>query len=126
MKSKDSNSQKSVSYQKEDGRGHARPSFFWYGDDNLDLKVCFLVTHLINLLHGVRVEVVGALRLRTTGVVFFLSDMYLKFFKVAHKAFEVLPRSLMIFHIIGIISAKNISIFIMQIASGNWECPLPN
>ncbi len=27
-KSKDSNSKKSVSYQKKDGRGHARPSFF--------------------------------------------------------------------------------------------------
>ncbi len=25
--------EKSVSYQKEDGRGHARPSFFWYDND---------------------------------------------------------------------------------------------
>ena len=41
-KSKDSNSKKSVSYQKKDGRGHVRPSFFWYNDDK-DLKVCFLV-----------------------------------------------------------------------------------
>ncbi len=37
-----SNSEKSVSYQKKDGRGHARPSFFWYDNDK-DLKVCFLV-----------------------------------------------------------------------------------
>ncbi len=36
MKSKDSNSKKSVSYQKKDGRGHDK-----------DLKVNFLVTHLI-------------------------------------------------------------------------------
>ncbi len=27
---------KSVSNQKKDGRGHARPSFFWY-DNNKDL-----------------------------------------------------------------------------------------
>ncbi len=42
MKSKDSNSKKSVSYQKKDGRmsyqkkdgrGHVRPSFFWYDND---------------------------------------------------------------------------------------------
>ncbi len=45
MKSKDSNSKKSVSYQKNDGRGHARPSFFWYDNDK-DLKVCFLVTRV--------------------------------------------------------------------------------
>ncbi len=32
-------------YQKKDGRGHVRPSFFWYDNDK-DLKVCFLVTHL--------------------------------------------------------------------------------
>ncbi len=38
----ESNSEKSVSYQKKDGRGHARPSFFWYDNDK-DLKVCFLV-----------------------------------------------------------------------------------
>ncbi len=38
--------EKSVSYQKKDGRGHARPSFFWYDNDK-DLKVCFLVTHLM-------------------------------------------------------------------------------
>ncbi len=33
MKSKDSNSKKSVSYQKKDGCGHARPSFFWCDND---------------------------------------------------------------------------------------------
>ncbi len=33
MKSKDSNSKKSVSYQKKDGRGY---------DNDKDLKVCFL------------------------------------------------------------------------------------
>ncbi len=43
MKSKDSNSKKSVSYQKKGERGHARPSFFWYDNDK-DLKVCFFVT----------------------------------------------------------------------------------
>ncbi len=37
----------SVSYQKKDGRGHARPSFFWYDNDR-DLKVCFLVTRVIS------------------------------------------------------------------------------
>ena len=45
MKSKDSNSKKSVSYQKKDGWGHARPSFFWYDNDK-DHKVCFLVTRV--------------------------------------------------------------------------------
>ena len=35
----------SVSYQKKDGRGHARPSFFWYDNDK-ELKVCFLVTRV--------------------------------------------------------------------------------
>ena len=45
MKSKDSNSKKSVSYQKKDGRGDARHSLFWY--DNVKvLKVCFLVTQV--------------------------------------------------------------------------------
>ncbi len=44
MKSKQSNSKKSVSYQKKDGRGHARPSFFGY--DNDKDKVCFLVPHV--------------------------------------------------------------------------------
>ncbi len=38
MKSKESNSKKSVSY-------HACPSFFWY-DNEKDLKVCFLVAHV--------------------------------------------------------------------------------
>ncbi len=38
MKSKDSNSKKSVSYQKKDGCGHTRPSFFWYDNDK-DLKM---------------------------------------------------------------------------------------
>ncbi len=38
--------EKSVSYQKKDGRGHARPSFLWYDNDK-DLKVYFLVTHVI-------------------------------------------------------------------------------
>ncbi len=46
MMSAESNSKKSVSYQKKDGRGHARPSFFWYDNDK-DLKVCFLVTHVL-------------------------------------------------------------------------------
>ena len=46
MKSKDSNSKKQVSYQKHDGRGHARPAFFWY-DNEKDLKVCFLVTRIM-------------------------------------------------------------------------------
>ncbi len=32
--------------QKKDGRGHEHPSYFWYDNDK-DLKVCFLVTHLI-------------------------------------------------------------------------------
>ena len=37
-----------MSYQKEDGRGHVPPSFFWYDNDflELDLKVCVLVTHI--------------------------------------------------------------------------------
>ncbi len=43
--SAESNSEKSVSYQKKDGRGHARPSFFWYDNDN-DLKVYFLMTRI--------------------------------------------------------------------------------
>ncbi len=30
MVSEESNSEKSVSYQKKDGHGHVRPSFFWY------------------------------------------------------------------------------------------------
>ncbi len=34
-----------MSCQKKDGRGHARPSFFWYDNDK-DLKVCFLVTRV--------------------------------------------------------------------------------
>ncbi len=46
MKSKDSNSKKSVSYQKKDGRGHVHSSFFCYDNDK-DLKVCFLVTCII-------------------------------------------------------------------------------
>ncbi len=46
MKSKESNSKKSVSYQKKDGRGHARPSFFWYDNDK-DLKVCSFVTRVM-------------------------------------------------------------------------------
>ncbi len=49
MKSKDSNSKRSVSYQKKDGRGHARPSFFWYDNDK-DLKVCFVVTCITYVL----------------------------------------------------------------------------
>ncbi len=48
MKSKDSDSKKSVSYQKKDGHIHAHPSFFWYDNDK-DLKVCFLVTRVIFL-----------------------------------------------------------------------------
>ena len=36
-----------MSYQKKDGRGHARPSFFWYDNDK-DLKVCFPVTCHLN------------------------------------------------------------------------------
>ena len=46
MMSAESNSEKSVSYQKKDGRGHARPSFFGYENDK-DLKVCFLMTRVI-------------------------------------------------------------------------------
>ena len=46
MKSKDSNSKKSVSYQKKDGCGHVRPSFFWHDNDK-DLQVCYLMTHII-------------------------------------------------------------------------------
>ncbi len=46
--SKDLNSKKSVSYQKKDGPGHAYPSFFCYDNDK-DLKVRFLVTHLISI-----------------------------------------------------------------------------
>ncbi len=38
--------EKSVSYQKKDGRDHARPAFFWYDNDK-DLKICFLVTRVI-------------------------------------------------------------------------------
>ncbi len=37
--------EKSVSYQKKDGRGHACPSFFWYDNDK-DLKVYFPVTRV--------------------------------------------------------------------------------
>ena len=47
MKSKDSNSEQSVSYEKKDGHGHARPFFFWY-DNGKDLKVYFLVMHVIS------------------------------------------------------------------------------
>ncbi len=43
MKSKDSNSKKSVSYQKKNGRG-----FFWYDNDK-DLKACFLVTRVTSV-----------------------------------------------------------------------------
>ncbi len=35
--------EKSVSFHKKDGCGHAHPSFFGY-DNGKDLKVCFLVT----------------------------------------------------------------------------------
>ena len=45
MKSKDSNFKKSASYQKKDGRSHARPRFFWYDNDK-DLKIYFLVAHI--------------------------------------------------------------------------------
>ncbi len=55
MKSKDSNSKKSVSYQKKDGRGHARPSFFGYDNDK-DLKVCFLVTQVMFGLSLIQLE----------------------------------------------------------------------
>ncbi len=51
MKSKDSNSKKSVSYKKKDGPGHGYPSFFLYDNDK-DLKVCFLMTHLNYILHS--------------------------------------------------------------------------
>ena len=43
--SAESNSEKSVSYQKKEGRGNVCPSFFWYDNDK-DLKVCFLVTRV--------------------------------------------------------------------------------
>ncbi len=46
MMSAESNPEKSVSYKKKDGRGHACPSFFWYDNDK-DLKVCFLVTRAV-------------------------------------------------------------------------------
>ncbi len=36
----------SVSYQKKDGRGHVRSSFFWY-DNNGEIKVRFLVMRVI-------------------------------------------------------------------------------
>ncbi len=49
MMSAELNSEKSVSYQKKDGRGHACPSFFWYDNDK-DLKVYFLVTRITRLL----------------------------------------------------------------------------
>ncbi len=55
MMSAESNSEKSVSYQKKDGCGHARPSFFWYDNDK-DLKVCFLVTHVIYVSHRQRIK----------------------------------------------------------------------
>ncbi len=48
MMSAESNSEKSVSYQKKDGRGHARPPFFGY-DNNKDLEVYFLVTRVTTL-----------------------------------------------------------------------------
>ncbi len=38
-----------MTYGKKDGCGHARPSFLWYDNDK-DLKVCFLVTHLITTI----------------------------------------------------------------------------
>ena len=50
MTSGESNSEKSVSYQKKDGRSHARPSFFWYVNDK-DHEVCFLVTHVSVTFH---------------------------------------------------------------------------
>ncbi len=46
MMSAESNSEKSVSYQKKDGHGHMRISFSWYDNDK-DLKVCFLVMCII-------------------------------------------------------------------------------
>ncbi len=42
--------EKSVSCQKKDVHDHARPSFFWYDNDK-DLKVCFLVTHIMYKKH---------------------------------------------------------------------------
>ncbi len=41
MMSAESNSEKSVSYQKKDGRGHAHPSFFWYDNDKDLIKGLF-------------------------------------------------------------------------------------
>ncbi len=41
MMSAESNSEKSVSYQKKDGRSHMRPSFFWYVNDKDLLKGLF-------------------------------------------------------------------------------------
>ena len=38
--------EKSESWQKKDGCGQARPSFFWYYNDK-DLKVCFLMKRII-------------------------------------------------------------------------------
>ena len=43
MMSAGSNSEMSLSCQKKDGHGHARPSSFWYDNDK-DLKVFFLVS----------------------------------------------------------------------------------
>ena len=53
MMSAESNSEKSVSYQKKDGRGHARQSFLGYGNDK-DLKVCFPVTRVVLHLYVLR------------------------------------------------------------------------
>ncbi len=47
MMSAEANSERSLSYQKKDERGHARPSFFWYDNDK-DLKVCLLVTRVLS------------------------------------------------------------------------------
>ncbi len=47
MKSKDSNSKKSVSYQKKDGRGHACPSFFWYDTDFLEFESFDFIDHIL-------------------------------------------------------------------------------
>ncbi len=49
MMSAESNSEKSVSYQKKDGQGPSPPILLWYDNDK-DLKVCFLATHIILLV----------------------------------------------------------------------------
>ncbi len=66
----ESNSEKSVSYQKKDGHDHARPSFFWYDNDK-DLKVCFLVTCVYFICSHSQIYFLAVLKWRCTGPVSF-------------------------------------------------------